>query len=52
MKFLTYLFIVSFGEIDIPPLFFAVIIFLTIFIFLAVMISTTKLIQSLINDSD
>tara|TARA_B100000579_G_C22715216_1_gene796557 strand:- start:60 stop:221 length:162 start_codon:yes stop_codon:yes gene_type:complete len=46
------LFLVSFGELDIPPLLFALIIFLTIFIFLAVLLSTTKLIQSLVNDSD
>ena len=52
MKFLSILFIVSFGEIDIPPLAFALIIFLTIFVFLAVLISTLKLIQSLISDSD
>ena len=52
MSYLTDLFIVSFGEIDIPPLLFALIIFLTIFVFLAVLISTTKLIQSLVKDSD
>jgi len=52
MKFLPTLFIVSFGEIDIPPLLLALIIFLTIFVFLAVLISTTKLIQSLVSDSD
>ena len=52
MKFLTNLFIVSFGEIDIPPFLFAFIIFLTLFVFLAVLISTTKLIQSLVKDSD
>jgi len=52
MRFLSNLFIVSFGEIDIPPLAFALIIFLTIFVFLAVLISTMKLIQSLVNDSD
>jgi len=52
MKLLPDLFIVSFGEIDIPPLLFALIIFLTIFVFLAVLISTTKLIQSLVKDSD
>ena len=52
MKNLTDLFIVSFGEIDIPPLAFALIIFLTIFVFLAVLISTLKLIQSLVDDSD
>tara|TARA_Y100001968_G_scaffold111778_1_gene101257 strand:+ start:4190 stop:4348 length:159 start_codon:yes stop_codon:yes gene_type:complete len=52
MKLLSILFIVSFGEIDIPPLLFALIIFLTIFVFLAVLISTAKLIQSLVNDSD
>ena len=52
MSFLPILFIVSFGEIDIPPLIFGLIIFLTLFVFLAVLISTTKLIQSLINDSD
>ena len=46
------LFIVSFGEIEISSLFFALIIFLTLFVFLAVLISTTKLIQSLVNDSD
>ncbi len=52
MKFLPILFMVSFGEIDIPPLVFALIIFLTVFVFLAVLISTTKLIQSLVKDSD
>ncbi len=52
MKFLPNLFMVSFGEIDVPPLVFALIIFLTFFVFLAVLISTTKLIQSLVNDSD
>ena len=52
MNFLTDLFIVSFGEIDIPPLIFALIIFITLFVFLAVLISTTKLIQSLVEDSD
>ena len=52
MNYLAYLFIVSFGEIDIPPFIFALIIFLAIFVFLAVLISTTKLIQSLVNDSD
>ena len=49
---LPYLFIISFGEIDIPPLFFGLIIFLTIFVFLAVLITTTKLIQSLVNNTD
>ena len=52
MRFLTNLFIVSFGEIDIPPYLFALIIFLSLFVFLAVLISTTKLIQSLVKDSD
>ncbi len=52
MNYLSDLFIVSFGEIDIPPLIFALIIFLTLFVFLAVLISTTKLIQSLVNESD
>ncbi len=52
MKILPNLFIVSFGEIDIPPLLFAFIIFLTLFVFVAVLISTTKLIQSLVNDAD
>ncbi len=52
MSYLPDLFIVSFGEIDIAPLLFALIIFLTIFVFLAVLISTTKLIQSLVKDSD
>ncbi len=52
MKLLADLFIVSFGEIDISPLLFALIIFLTLFVFLAVLISTTKLIQSLVKDSD
>ena len=52
MKFLPTLFIVSFGEIDIPPLLLALIIFLTLFVFLAVLISTTKLIQSLVSDSE
>ncbi len=52
MSYLLDLFIVSFGEIDIPPLLFALIIFLTMFVFFAVLISTTKLIQSLVKDSD
>ena len=52
MKLLPTLFIVSFGEIDIPPLLFALIIFLTLFVFLAVLISTIKLIQSLVSDTD
>ncbi len=52
MMFLPNLFIVSFGEIDIPPYLFALIIFLTVFVFLAVLITTTKLIQSLVKDSD
>ena len=52
MKLLPDLLLVSFGEIDIPPVIFALLIFLTIFVFLAVVISTTKLIQSLVNDSD
>ncbi len=46
------LFSISFGEIDIPPVMFYLIIFLTVFIFLAVLISTTKLIQSFISDSE
>tara|TARA_B100000700_G_scaffold317576_1_gene409200 strand:+ start:6370 stop:6528 length:159 start_codon:yes stop_codon:yes gene_type:complete len=52
MKLLPDLLLVSFGEIDIPPVIFALLIFLTIFVFLAVVISTTKLIQSLVNSSD
>ena len=52
MKLLPTLFIVSFGELDIPPLLFALIIFLTLFVFLAVLISTIKLIQSLVSDTD
>ena len=52
MKLLPDLFIVSFGEIDIPTYLFALIIFLTLFVFLAVLISTIKLIQSLVKDSD
>ena len=52
MNFLNNFFIVSFGEIDIPNWIFALIIFLTFFVFLAVLISTTKLIQSLVNDPD
>ncbi len=52
MNSLQHIFIVSFGEIEIPPFIFALIIFLTLFIFFAVLISTTKLIQSLVNDSD
>tara|TARA_Y100001968_G_scaffold271152_1_gene262665 strand:+ start:1064 stop:1216 length:153 start_codon:yes stop_codon:yes gene_type:complete len=50
MDFMTGLFIVSFGEIEISPLFFGLIIFLTLFVFLAVLISTAKLIQSLADD--
>ena len=52
MSFSPDLFIVSFGELDIPPVIFALMIFLTLFIFLAVLISTSKLIQSLVNESD
>ena len=52
MFFLPDLFVVSFGEIDIPPLIVSLIVLLTVFVFLAVLISTTKLIQSLVNDSD
>ncbi|WP_187152557.1 hypothetical protein [Prochlorococcus marinus] len=52
MLFATDLFLVSFGEIDIPPFVFGLIVFLSVFVFLAVLISTTKLIQSLVNDSD
>ncbi len=52
MRFLTNLFLVSFGEIEIPPYLFALIIFITFFVFFAVLISTTKLIQSLVKDSD
>tara|TARA_Y100001968_G_C19097338_1_gene590788 strand:+ start:523 stop:681 length:159 start_codon:yes stop_codon:yes gene_type:complete len=52
MNVLTDLLLVSFGEIDIPPWIFGLIIFLTLFVFLAVLISTTKLIQSLVNNSD
>ena len=52
MNFLNILFIVSFGEIDIPPLLFSLIILLTLFIFFAVLISTAKLIQSLVSDGD
>ena len=46
------LFSVSFGEIDISPIIISLIAFITLFVFLAVLISTTKLIQSLINESD
>ena len=52
MNFLSNLFIVSFGEIDISPFMFALIIFLTLFVFLAVLVSTIKLIQSLVNEVD
>jgi len=52
MNLLTDLFIVSFGEIEIPTWIFALIIFLTVFVFLAVLISTTKLIHSLVDNSD
>ena len=52
MKFLPNFFIVSFGEIDIPLYLFVIIIFLSLFVFLAVLISTTKLIQSLVNETD
>ena len=52
MKFLSNLLIVAFGEIDIPPLIFSLVIFLTLFVFLSVLISTAKLIQSLVKDSD
>ena len=50
--FYSVVFIVGFGELDISPLFFSLIIFLTLFIFFAVIISTTKLIQSLVDDVD
>ena len=52
MSSLPLLFLVSFGEIDIPPLIFGLIIFLAFFVFVAVAITTIKLIQSLVNDSD
>ena len=52
MNFTNDLFIVSFGEIDVSPVIFGLIIFLTFFVFLAVVISTAKLIESLVNDSD
>ena len=52
MKYLSNVFIVAFGEIDIPPSIFYLVIFLTTFVFLSVLISTIKLIQSLVNDSD
>jgi len=52
MNFSSDLFIVSFGEIDIPPLLLAFIILLSLFVFLAVLITTTKLIQSLVKESD
>tara|TARA_Y100001968_G_C19085796_1_gene585261 strand:+ start:509 stop:667 length:159 start_codon:yes stop_codon:yes gene_type:complete len=52
MNSLSDLFLVSFGEIDIPPFYFALIIFLTFFVFLAVLITTVKLIQSLVDDFD
>jgi len=52
MYLLTDLFIVSFGEIEISSLLVALIISLTLFVFLAVLISTTKLIQSLVDNSD
>jgi len=52
MNFLSNFFIVSFGEIDISPFMFALIIFLTLFVFLAVLVSTIKLIQSLVNEVD
>ncbi len=52
MNFLADLFMVSFGEIDIPALLFALIIFLALFVFFSVLITTTKLIQSLVKDSD
>ena len=46
------LFLVSFGEIDISPLIFYSLIFISLFVFLAVLISTFKLIQSLVVDSE
>ena len=52
MNSLSDLFLVSFGEIDLPPFYFALIIFLTFFVFLAVLITTVKLIQSLVDDFD
>jgi len=52
MNFLSNLLIVAFGEIDISPLIFSLVIFLTLFVFLSVLISTAKLIQSLVKDSD
>ena len=48
----TNLFIVSFGELDISPVTFGIILFIAVFVFLSVLISTTKLIQSLVKDSD
>mgnify|MGYP004392739203 CR=1 FL=1 len=52
MNYLFYIFLISFGEIDIPQWIFTLIIFLSFFVFLAVLISTAKLIESLVNDSD
>ena len=46
------LFIISFGELDISPIIYYTLILITVFVFLAVLISTAKLIQSLVNDQD
>ena len=43
---------IAFGEIDISPFLLSFILFLTFFVFLSVLISTAKLIQSLVNDTD
>ena len=41
---------VAFGELDIPPIIFAVIAALTLFTFLAVAISSYKLVQSAVEE--
>ena len=48
----SILFVISFGELDISPVFFVLLLLISIFVFLSVLISTTKLIQTLVKDID
>ncbi len=46
------LFIITFGELDISPAIFTILLLISVFVFLSVLISTTKLIQTLVKDID
>ncbi len=50
--YILNLFLVSFGELEIPQLLIIILILFTIAIFSSVIISTYKLIEGLISDSD